>query len=384
MDNIYLQELIWEAQSRGGGLILNVDNQPAAVVLTVDKYNELLNHAAADPVAPAARSQYAMNMDKPKILVTGGAGYIGGHLVKQLCDANYEVSVIDNLSTGKRENVDSRAKFVEGDLADENLLRDVLTANGIGAVFHMAASIEVEESVRQPDKYFNNNVVNTAKLLLAMQETGVKKIIFSSSAAVYGEQEQQPISETAKLRPNNPYGHTKMLGEKLIRYFCQHAGMRSVVFRYFNACGCDFDGKIKPTHESHLIPIVLGVAAGKRPAITVYGDDYNTTDGTCLRDYVHVLDICHAHLLALPALDQGDSFKIYNIGTGKGLSVKEIINGASETLNKIIPMEIGTRRAGDAPATVADNTKISRELDFSCEYSDLPTIINTSWKQING
>ena len=384
MDNSSLENLISEAQSRGGGMLLNMNNKPAAVVLTVEKYNELLNNPSAlSGSLTRPRPDFSQEPLERHVLVTGGAGYIGSHLVRQLLDSGYLVTVFDNLSTGKLENIDSRAKFIEGDLADLNLLRDILSAGNFEAVFHMAASIEVEESVKNPEKYFENNVTNTSRLLTAMHESGVKKIIFSSSAAVYGEQQVVPIPETARLLPNNPYGFNKMLGEELIRYYCEYAGMSAVVFRYFNACGCDFDGKIKPTHESHLIPIVLSVAAGKKPFMLINGEDYNTFDRTCLRDYVHVLDICRAHILALPAMDKGEKFKVYNIGTGKGMSVKQIINGAAETLNKIIPMEIGPRRAGDAPATVADNSKIARELGFVPEYSDLQTIISTSWKQLN-
>ena len=184
------------------------------------------------------------------------------------------------------------------------------------------------------------------------------------------------------MLPNNPYGATKMLGEQLIKYFCDYAGFRAVVFRYFNACGCDYDGQIKATHHTHLVPIVLEVASGHRPYILVNGNDYETFDGTCLRDYVHVLDIAAAHVAALDKMDQGGNFRIYNIGTGKGLSVLQIINAAAETLNRIIPMEIGPRRPGDAPATVADHSKITKELGFTPQHSDVETIISTSWHQM--
>lgn len=382
MDNSSLEQIISEAQNRGGGMILNLNSRPAAVVLTVEKYNELLGNKTSAESFARQKEEIKKAGEGRHVLVTGGAGYIGSHLVRQLLAQGYQVTVLDNLSTGKKENLDPRAKFLEGDLADLNLLYDLLSAGGFEAVFHMAASIEVEESVREPQKYFDNNVKNTTNLLKAMHETGVEKIIFSSTAAVYGEQEKMPILETAEPRPNNPYGFNKYLCENLIKYYSEFMGLKAVIFRYFNACGCDFDGAIKPTHESHLIPIVLGVAAGRKPSIMVYGDDYNTFDGTCLRDYVHVLDICRAHILALPHVGEGEKLKIYNIGTGKGLSVKEIINGAAEVLNKIIPMEIGPRRPGDAPATVADASKIFRDLGFKTEHSDIETIIKTSWKQI--
>jgi UDP-glucose-4-epimerase GalE len=248
---------------------------------------------------------------------------------------------------------------------------------------HFAASIEVEESVSQPDKYFENNVLNTAKLLAVMAEYGVKNFIFSSTCAVYGEQEIVPINETAKVAPNNPYGYSKLIAERVIKYYCQFLGLRAVVFRYFNACGCDFDGLIQATHSSHLIAKVLDVAVGKTPALTVYGEDYNTFDGTCVRDYVHVLDIARAHVVALKKINEGQPYRLYNIGTGKGNSVLEIANQASEILNKIIPMQIGSRRAGDAPVMIADNLKLKNELNFELQYSDLPTIINTAWNQLN-
>lgn len=381
MDNKYLEDLISEAQTRGGGLMLNLNDKPAAVVLTVDRYNQLLNNPATSAVA-APRQKPVNAGDGRHILVTGGAGYIGSHLVRQLLAAGFKVTVIDNLSTGRRENVPDQASFVEGDLADLNLLRDLFAGGNFEAVCHMAASIEVEESVSQPGKYYDNNVTNMGKLLLAMHEAGVKNIIFSSSAAVYGEQKEIPISETAPLLPNNPYGATKMLGEQMIKYFTEFAGLRAVVFRYFNACGCDYDGKIKATHQSHLVPIVLQVASGQRPYILVNGNDYETFDGTCVRDYVHVLDIATAHVLALDKINQGENFRVFNIGTGKGLSVLQIINSAAETLNRIIPMEIGPRRAGDAAATVANHSKITRELGFTPQHSDVATIISTSWNQM--
>jgi UDP-glucose 4-epimerase len=392
MDTFYLQELIEETNARGGGLILNFEDKPAVVVLAIEKYNSLLEGKdAAVTVAADERQKPTKTIQEPvksmekskKVLVTGGAGYIGAHLVRQLLGAGYEVAVLDNLSAGKRENVPDGAAFIEGDLADLNLLRDVLSSGEFDAVFHMAASLEVEESVREPQKYFDNNVANLLKLLLAMNEANCKKIIFSSSAAVYGEQQEVPISERAPLRPNNPYGFTKLLGEKIIRYYCEYLGFRAIIFRYFNACGCDFDGQIAATHESHLIPIVLGVAAGRKPQITVNGDDYETSDGTCVRDYVHVLDIAAAHVIALEKMDSGDNFRVFNIGTGRGRSVKEIINSAAEVLNRIIPMEIGPRRAGDAPATVADNSKLAKEFGFTPRHSDLETIITTSWRQLN-
>ncbi len=382
MDNHYLEQLISEANNRGGGMLLNLNSKPAAVVLTVDKYNELLNNTGMVSTQTATKSRASEKKANTQVLVTGGAGYIGSHLVRQLLAAGNKVTIIDNLSTGKRENVPAEATFLEGDLADVNLMRDLFAGSKFDAVFHMAASIEVEESVLQPEKYFENNVLNTAKLLLAMNEANVKKIIFSSSAAVYGEQQIVPINESAEPKPNNPYGANKLLGEQLIEYFCNSAGFTGIAFRYFNACGCDYDGAIAPTHHSHLIPIVLEVADAQRPQLLINGNDYETFDGTCVRDYVHVLDIAAAHVLALEKMENLSGFNIFNIGTGKGLSVLQIINTAAEILNRIIPMEMGPRRPGDAPATVADSRKIASVLGFHPQHSDINTIINTSWNQI--
>lgn len=384
MDNLYLLDLINEANARGGGMILNYDDKPAAVVLSIDKYNQLLNPlpAAQDGIMQqtAVLEKAFANMTKEKVLVTGGAGYIGGHLVKELLDARYQVVVLDNLSTGRRENIDARAVFVEGDLADENLLKDLFSANNFGAVFHMAASLEVEESTREPGKYFQNNVANTAKLLNAMDEAGVKKIIYSSTAAVYGEQSQEPITETSPLKPNNPYGSTKLLAERVIKYYCQYLGFQAVVFRYFNACGFNPQAHILPTHQSHLIYNVIEVALGNKPILEVYGNDYQTFDGTCIRDYVHVSDIALPHILALENMERLSKFEVFNIGTGKGFSVAQVANTASEVLNKIIPMEIAPRREGDAPITVADNTKLVNELGYHLVNSGLENILTTSWQ----
>ena len=388
MDNSYLQELIIEANSRGGGMILNLDNQPAVVVLTVDKYNELLNRvvvssdsALADQTSILTETMAQAFLANRKVLVTGGAGFIGSHAARELLRAGYEVVVLDNLSAGVRENVPAGAKFVEGDLADLGLLRDLFAQEKFDAVIHFAASIEVEESVREPEKYFENNVLNTAKLLQVMNEYKVKRIVFSSTCAVYGEQAAMPISETAKVGPVNPYGYSKLIGERIIKYYAEYLGFRAVVFRYFNACGCNFDGDIKPTHKTHLFANVMDVAVGKKPSLTVFGNTYDTFDGTCIRDYVHVLDIAQAHITALEKIDEGEGFRTFNIGTGRGSSVLEVVNQTSEVLNKIIPMELGEKRAGDAPVLIADKAKLKDELGYELQYSDLETIITTSWTQ---
>ncbi len=373
-------------------MVLNYNDSPAVVVLTVDKYNQLMTQQTPlisgieDPIAaPLVESRQAVQeiAEKPKnILVTGGAGYIGSHAVRQLLQAGHKVVIVDNLSTGKRSNIPEGTIFLEGDIADTNFLRDVFAAHSFDAVMHFAASIEVEESVKYPQKYFENNVVNTQKLLAVMAEANVKNIVFSSTAAVYGEQVVVPIAENARLQPNNPYGYSKLLCERILKYYSNYLGFHTVVFRYFNACGCDFDGGITPTHESHLIPIVMQTAMGKRPYITVYGTDYKTHDGSAVRDYVHVLDIARAHVLALDYFETAELYQLYNIGSSHGSSVLEIINKASEVLNRIIPMEIGPRRAGDAEVTIADNRKIKEALGFELRYSDLETIIKTTWEMV--
>lgn len=400
VDNYYLQELIEQTKERGGGLILNYDGRPAVVVLSVEKYNQLISESANQLISHPANEPDISFANQPisgpvsqlsqKILLTGGAGFIGAHAAYELIKEGHQVTILDNLSAGRRENISPRAKFIEGDLADINLLKDLFAGQKFDCVMHFAASVEVEESIFEPQKYFQNNALNTANLLEAMREGGVSKLIFSSTAAVYGEQERQPISETAPLRPNNPYGYSKLLAEKVIKFYCQYLGMRAIVFRYFNACGGDFEGKILPTHESHLIPKVLEVARGEKLFLTINGNDYGTPDGTCVRDFVHVLDIARAHVMALnyfsppaslfPSPSAGDeNFRVYNIGASRGTSVLEVVNKAAEVLNKIIPMEMGPRRAGDAAVTIADNSKIKSEMGFELRHSDLETIIQTSW-----
>ena len=394
MNQNYLKELIEEVNKRQGGVILNLDNSPSAVVLSIEKYNQLIskqqtaNQQTADSesanqqtaVSPSA-NQLIHQSANQTILVTGGAGYIGAHLVKQLLHTGFKVVVVDNLSTGKRENIPPEAKFLEGDLGEVNFLRDVFTTNKIDVVVHLSASIEVEESVKEPVKYFENNVLNTAKLLFVMEEMNVRQLIFSSTAGVYGEQTTQPIPETATLQPNNPYGHSKLLAENVLEYYCKYKNFNAIVFRYFNACGADFEGNIKATHESHLLAKIMQVVSGKLNQLYINGTDYRTNDGSCIRDYVHVLDIAGAHLLAIHKLPEFKGFNVYNVGTGRGISVLEMVNATAEYLNKMIPMEIGPRRAGDAEETIADVSKIKKDFGFSPLFSDLETIVKTAYKQ---
>ncbi len=372
MDNQYLHDLIAEVKRRPGGLLLSVAGNSEAVVLTIDRYNDLMQQL----------TQLKVLASQPMtVLVTGGAGYIGSHVVRQLVSAGHSVVVADNLSSGIREYVPEGVVFHEGDIGNDQFLESIFTSYPVDAVMHLAASIEVEESMREPEKYLSNNTLATITLLRAMDRHGIKKIVFSSTAAVYGEPETTPIREDAILAPINPYGHTKLLAEQAIQFYTAYHGFSAVVFRYFNACGSDFDGKLFSTHDSHLIPVVMEVASGKRPHLTVNGKDYDTKDGTCVRDYVHVLDIAAAHLAALTKMPELTTFSVFNIGTGKGSSIEEVAHVATEVTGHMIPLEIGPRREGDPAVLVADNRKLKDELDFELKFSDLETIIKTSVRQ---
>jgi UDP-glucose 4-epimerase len=376
MDTSYLEQLIREVKKRGGGMVLTLGGKSEAVVLNIQKYNELLKQAAAG----------AITVQPPghTILVTGGAGYIGAHTVRQLLARSYQVVVLDNLSTGRREFVPAGVEFVAGDIGDREILRHIFSHYTIDAVIHLAASLEVEESMAQPDFYLKNNFLNTAVLLEVMKEYDVRKIIFSSTAAVYGDEPKiVPIPEDATLRPNNPYGFSKYLAEELLKYYAASFNFSVTILRYFNACGAVPEGDLGDTHtNSHLVPIILEVAGGLREKIIVNGNDYPTFDGTCVRDYVHVLDVADAHILALQKLAPGGGYAVYNVGTGKGCSVEQMICAVAEITNRMIPMEMGPRRAGDAAVTVADCARIRRDLEFTPKYSDLETIIKTSWNRL--
>ncbi|MEJ6951429.1 UDP-glucose 4-epimerase GalE [Natronospora cellulosivora (SeqCode)] len=313
-------------------------------------------------------------------LVTGGAGYIGSHVAKKLLAAGHQVVVYDNLSKGHPEAIIG-GKFVKGDLADTELLSKTMNEEKINAVIHLAADSLVGESMVNPGKYYANNVCNGLNLLEAMLANEVKYIVFSSTAAVYGEPEEVPIKEDHPTRPGNTYGESKLFFEKMLARYDQIHGFKYASLRYFNAAGADPQGRIGEAHdpESHLIPIVLQKALAIREKLYIFGDDYPTRDGSCIRDYIHVDDLADAHLLAVEALIKGMDSRIYNLGNGEGYSVKEVINTASEVVGKEIEAEIGERRGGDPAKLVASSEKIKNELKWQPKYSDLKTIIETAW-----
>ncbi|MHB1949554.1 MAG: UDP-glucose 4-epimerase GalE [Gammaproteobacteria bacterium] len=315
-----------------------------------------------------------------KILVVGGAGFIGSHMVDSLQRAGFVPIVLDNLSTGHRDAV-MNAELIEGDMADSQLLDEIFTKHQITAVMHFASFIQVGESTQDPGKYYQNNVAGTLQLLRAMRKWHVKYFIFSSSAAVYGEPKYTPIDEQHALAPINPYGHSKRMVEQMLEDFAAAYDFRFVALRYFNAAGADPEGRFHERHqpETHLIPLVLQVAKGERPAITIYGSDYPTADGSCVRDYVHVVDLCAAHLLALQSLLDGAKSAFYNLGTGHGFSVQQVIEIASEVTGKEIPVEKGPPRSGDPAILVADCSRAMQELNWQPQYSDLKTIIAHAW-----
>ena len=317
-----------------------------------------------------------------RILVLGGAGYIGSHTVYELVDAGYEVIVIDNLLTGFKEAVHPQAKFYEGDIRDKIFLDNILSKEKIDGVIHFAASSQVGESMKNPLKYYNNNLCGTEVLLESMVEHGIDKIVFSSTAATYGEPESIPILETARTLPTNCYGETKLSMEKMIKWISKAHNLRYVSLRYFNACGAHPNGKIGEAHnpETHLIPLVLQVPNGKREYISVFGNDYDTKDGTCVRDYIHVNDLAQAHILAMEYLSKGGESNIFNLGNGVGFTVKEVIETARKVTNHTIPIREEERRAGDPSVLIASSEKARKVLGWKPQYADLETIISTAWK----
>jgi UDP-glucose 4-epimerase len=314
-----------------------------------------------------------------RVLVTGGAGYIGSVVTEQLVADGHEVVVYDNLSKGHQDAVVEGAEFVEGDLIDAELLNRTLADRHIEAVIHMAASSLVGESVDHPSKYYHNNVIAGLVLLDAMLACDVKQLVFSSTAAVYGEPEAQPIEETAPTNPTNPYGETKFSFEHAMKWYDHAYGLRYASLRYFNAAGATVNCGEDHDPETHIIPIALQVAAGKRPWVEIYGDDYPTPDGTCIRDYIHVIDLARAHIQALAALSDGS--RIYNLGCGgAGYSVKDVIDTARRVTSREIPTNIGPRRAGDPAILVASSDRIRSELGWQPQFQDLELIIDSAWR----
>ena len=316
-----------------------------------------------------------------KILVVGGAGYIGSHMIKRFQDTDHKIEVLDNLSTGFEVNTQNYKLHV-CDLSNKDQVHQILKDNNYESIMHFASFINVGESYIYPKKYYDNNVINTLNLLDCMVDLKISNFIFSSTAAVYGETSSTPIKEDQNIAPVNPYGNTKAIVEKILKDYDEAYGLKYISLRYFNACGAHIDGTIGERHdpETHLIPLILQSASGRRKDLKVYGDDYDTKDGTCVRDYIHVMDLADAHLSSLEKLIKNQKSDIYNIGNNQGFSVKEIISMAEKVTQSKIPYEITSRRKGDPSELIADNKKISENLNWSANYSDLQTILETAWE----
>jgi UDP-glucose 4-epimerase len=313
------------------------------------------------------------------VLVTGGAGYIGSVTVAELLGAGHKVVVYDNLSKGHREALSGDVELIVGDIADTEKLQSTLKTRRIDAVLHFAALIEAGESMSVPERYFRNNTFGTLALLEAMLAAGVSRLVFSSTAAVYGQPENTPILESDALRPTNAYGESKLLVERMLRWFQESHGFRYASLRYFNAAGATTDLGEAHDPESHLIPLTLAVAQGTRPFISIYGTDYPTPDGTCVRDYIHVVDLAHAHVLALSALEQRAQM-IYNLGNGHGFSVRQVVDAARRITGLEIAVKETARRPGDPAILVASSARIREELGWTPRYPDLDTIVSTAWE----
>jgi UDP-glucose 4-epimerase len=315
-----------------------------------------------------------------KILVAGGAGYIGSHMVKQLALSGHDVITLDNLSYGYRDAV-KYGDFIEGDLGDRSLLDSLFKSGKFDAVMHFAGFIQVGESVTQPAMYYHNNVVNTLTLLESMLHNDVKNFIFSSTAAIFGEPDYTPIDEKHNKQPINPYGYSKLMIEQILDDYDKAYGLRSTCLRYFNAAGADPDGELGERHEpeTHLIPLILQAASGRRKDIKVFGDDYPTEDGTCVRDYIHINDLCDAHSLALQRMVEKEQSARYNLGNGTGFSVKQVIDVAKEVSGKTFKVSVEPRRAGDPAVLVADASLAQQELNWQPKFADLREIVKTAW-----
>ena len=314
-----------------------------------------------------------------RLLVTGGAGYIGGTVAELLLNKGHEVTIYDNLCHGHRSMVPARAEFIEGELADQSRLEQIFSADTFDGVMHFAALIEAGESMRHPELYFRNNSAATLTLLEAMLAKGVHRLVFSSTAAVYGEPESTPIREDAPLRPTNAYGESKLLVEQMLSWLNRVHGFRYASLRYFNVAGA-IEGRGEAHEpESHLIPLILDVALGKRKSIKVFGQDYPTPDGTCIRDYIHVQDLAHAHLLAFEALAERDRL-IFNVGNGQGFTIRQVIESARRVTGYPIPVEEAERRPGDPAVLIASSEKIERELGWTRAFDKLDDIVASAWK----
>ncbi|MGG7178486.1 UDP-glucose 4-epimerase GalE [Clostridium paraputrificum] len=315
------------------------------------------------------------------ILVCGGAGYIGSHTVHQLINQNEDVIIVDNLQSGHRGAINKKAKFYEGDIRDRDFLDNVFKSNSIDSVIHFAANSLVGESMTNPLLYFNNNVYGMQVLLETMVKHSVKNIVFSSTAAVYGEPKSVPILEDSETNPTNPYGETKLTMEKMMKWVSSANGINYVSLRYFNVAGALDDGSIGEDHtpETHLIPLILQVPLKKREFITVFGDDYPTEDGTCIRDYIHVLDLANAHIKAVNYLRAGNESNIFNLGNGTGFSVKEMIDATKLVTKEDIKVVMGERRAGDPAILIASSEKANKILNWTPKYTDIKDIINSAW-----
>ncbi|MEW5755402.1 MAG: UDP-glucose 4-epimerase GalE [Pseudomonadota bacterium] len=315
------------------------------------------------------------------ILVVGGAGYIGSHMVKLLHEQGYKVITLDNLSGGYRDAV-LGGELVIGDLGDSTLLDQLFSKHNFACVYHFASFIQVGESMREPQKYYHNNVTNTLNLLDAMVRHGCKRFIFSSTAAIFGEPDYTPIDEQHPKQPINPYGRTKWMVEQILGDYDRAYGLKSICLRYFNAAGADPSGLIGERHEpeTHLIPLILQAASGRREAISVFGRDYDTPDGTCIRDYIHVCDLCQAHLLAMNKLMLDNTSQSYNLGNNLGFSVQEVIATARAVTGREIRVVDAPRREGDPAVLIADSKRAKTELGWQPQYADLHTIVGHAWE----
>ena len=331
-------------------------------------------------VAPRLEGTAGLN-----ILVTGGAGYIGSHTAKVLARAGANPIVLDNLSRGHRWAV-RWGTFLHGDLADSAFLREVFARYSIDAVVHLAALAYVGESMEQPGMYFRNNTSGALNLLEAMRDANVRRIVFSSTCATYGHVSTVPITEEMPQRPVNPYGESKLMVERMLHWFGTAHGLQWVALRYFNAAGADPEGEIGELHspETHLIPLAIAASAGEIPSIEVFGTDYPTPDGTCLRDYIHVMDLAEAHRLALEYLAAGGTSTAFNLGTGRPVSVRGVLEAVRQVSGKTVPARYGPRRAGDPPELVADPAKARRLLCWRPQYDDITALVSTAWDWYNG